>query len=374
MLEKQIEEELLYYFNDYSKYYEIEKVINKKNIIVRDKYGLLKATFNHLKNKKIPKIGSAINKTEYFKNKMKHIFPNYSNSYSILKVITEKNSKGCNKLRAIISDKYGECSVLVNHLENHKIPTIQTAIDKDKYFNNYLLHKNKYFKENYFKIKTNFVSTSSPVIVETKYGECLVKPSLLLNGHKPTILSAINPTAYFIEKLKSLNAIIFDTIDFKNFVYKTNNVRAQVCCKIHGDFKITPAVLLRGGGCIKCGYEKLKEYKENNITNFSHSSWVEQATKSKNFKSFKVYILKCENGDETFYKIGKTYRDMNKRFYNCNIPYKYQIEKIYESLIDGYEISKLESELKNKNKDYKYVPQLKFGGMYECFKEIKYGL
>lgn len=373
MLKEQVENELKKVFQNYSDLYLIDSVINKKNIIVKDKYGLLKSTFGHLKEGKIPSISSAIDKKLYFQNKLLDIFPEYINHYSIEDILYIKDNKGKKKLKAIIKDKYGKCIVLINHLENKKIPTIQSALNKNEYFNNQLLEKNKFYKNNYFIIKSDFINTSTHIIIETKYGKCSVKPSNLLNDYKPTILSALNKTEFFIEKLKIKNKNIYDSLIFENFKYNNNNIASEVCCKKHGLKYITPAVLLRGGGCIECGYDSLTTHRQTTDQHFTHSSWVKQAEESENFKGFKVYILRCWDENEEFYKIGKTFKDINKRFYKCNMPYEYEILKIYENS-EGYFISKLESKLKKENIEFKYIPKLNFPGMYECFKIINYGL
>ena len=92
--------------------------------------------------------------------------------------------------------------------------------------------------------------------------------------------------------------------------------------------------------------------------------------KANKVHNFKVYIIKCWGENEEFYKIGRTFLKIEKRFsYFKALPYKYKILKIYEGNVK--EIFKLETILKNKNKDNKYIPKLKFHGMYECFNKLK---
>lgn len=50
----------------------------------------------------------------------------------------------------------------------------------------------------------------------------------------------------------------------------------------------------------------------------------------KNFDSFKLYIIICEKNNEKFYKIGKTYKKINKRFLNSKMPYNYKTIFVYE--------------------------------------------
>ena len=122
-------------------------------------------------------------------------------------------------------------------------------------------------------------------------------------------------------------------------------------------------------GCPICGRDRASEFTKNNPPGWSTTNWQNVASKSKNFDSFKVYIIKCWNDQEIFYKIGKTYSEVSRRFdRKYKIPYNYEVVKIIEG--DAREMSELEIKLKAQNKEYKYIPQNKFGGMYECFSQI----
>jgi hypothetical protein len=45
--------------------------------------------------------------------------------------------------------------------------------------------------------------------------------------------------------------------------------------------------------------------------------------------------------------------------------------EISREYLDAQKLYYTES-LKNKNKDYKYIPKISFGGMYECFTKVDY--
>lgn len=51
------------------------------------------------------------------------------------------------------------------------------------------------------------------------------------------------------------------------------------------------------------------------------------------------------------------------------MPYNYTIIKIIEGTAE--EISTLEKQLQKENKKHKYIPKIKFNGMYECFKKLE---
>jgi hypothetical protein len=146
-----------------------------------------------------------------------------------------------------------------------------------------------------------------------------------------------------------------DRYDFSKVNYKTTKTKIEVICKEHGSFNIEPSNLLSGYGCKKCG----------NI-GWTHTKWKVAGENSNHFDSFKVYLIKCFNENEEFYKIGKTFVKISKRFSGSDIlPYEYIVVGIYEGTPDT--ISKLENELHKKCKDYCYLPKLKFGGQTECF-------
>ena len=107
-----------------------------------------------------------------------------------------------------------------------------------------------------------------------------------------------------------------------------------------------------------------------NKRGWSKSKYLKMAETSLYFDSFKLYKIKCWNNNEEFYKIGITYNTLKERFRKKNsLPYNYEVIEIIESE-DGEHIWNLEKELHRQHKEFKYVPKLKFGGMYECFTKL----
>tara|TARA_R110000822_G_scaffold11952_1_gene43238 strand:+ start:488 stop:871 length:384 start_codon:yes stop_codon:yes gene_type:complete len=112
-------------------------------------------------------------------------------------------------------------------------------------------------------------------------------------------------------------------------------------------------------------YKKKKKYND-----FSYTAWKKQGEKSKNFDSWKIYILRCWDGKEEFYKCGKTFRKIEDRFKEFDeFPYKYEIVYIKTSS-SSYKISKLEKTIHSKLKENKYTPLKAFSGSTECFSNI----
>ncbi len=121
-----------------------------EKIKARDKYGEIYVKPNSLLSGSIPSIKSALNKTEYFKNILKEVNPKAYEEFEFI-----ENYKG-NKKKIKAIGKYGEVLVRPHDLLQGKFPTIQLAIDKDKYFANQGIevHKNKYGYENIIYVNT----------------------------------------------------------------------------------------------------------------------------------------------------------------------------------------------------------------------------
>ena len=268
--------------------------------------------------------------------------------------------------KILIRDKYGELLAYSNNLIKGHTPNIESAIDKNLYFSNKLKEKNVQYKNNLFKIVGDY-SNRKKILVKSKYGLHLISSVSLLSNKNPNVKNSINKNEYVINQAKEIHG---DLYDYSKIEYLKRVSPVKIICKIHGEFKQSIKDHIFGQGCPECGRKRSTEYISKNCTGWSTSNWVEGASKSKNFDSFKVYVLECWNDNEKFYKIGRTFRKVNKRFYAFStLPYNYKIIKIIEG--EAEEIFRIEQELKNKNKEFKYLPTIKFHGMHECFKKLK---
>lgn len=165
----------------------------------------------------------------------------------------------------------------------------------------------------------------------------------------------------FEEKLKNLDT----PLDLTKVQYINAKTKVCVTCPIHGQYWTLPANLTKGCNCKKCS-----SFDKSEI--WSHSGWGESAQKSKSYTGFKLYILRCFNETEAFFKIGKTYLNINRRFSSKkSMPYKYDIIDTIISK-DFMYISKIENNLHKLNKNFKYIPKIIFNGSNECFSNIKY--
>jgi len=166
-----------------------------------------------------------------------------------------------------------------------------------------------------------------------------------------------NTTKYFIEKAIKVHG---DTYIYENTKYSKSNEHVCITCRKHGDFEQIAQYHLQGAGCPSCSIES---------TGWTYSKWKEQAERSARFNSYKVYILKCYNDDEVFFKVGKTFLTVAQRYQGAtNMPYEYEVIKVIEG--SAKHISELEHSIHSASADFRYNPKISFGGETECFDKV----
>ena len=155
----------------------------------------------------------------------------------------------CKTKVIIICKKHGEFEQTPNnHLQGKNCRKCSGNYMDTEYFieKATIVHK---FKYNYSKVMY-IKSTRKVIIICNIHGEFEQTPGNHLSG-KGCIKCAGNylDKEYFIEK-----AIIKhgNKYDYSKVVYKKNNIKVIIICKIHGEFKQTPASHLCGKGCSKC--------------------------------------------------------------------------------------------------------------------------
>lgn len=171
--------------------------------------------------------------------------------------------------------------------------------------------------------------------------------------------------------IKNAHKIHKNKYSYELSKYISSHTKLNIICYDHGIFEQSPANHLAGKGCPKCGRINTIAYNSKNPGGWSISAWKKKGEKSKYFDSFKVYIIKCFNENEEFYKIGRTFTSIKRRFDSMkDLPYKWEVLKVFEGTAE--EIHKLESNLKKKNKQYKYIPKIYFAGLQECYLNVTY--
>ena len=144
---------------------------------------------------------------------------------------------------------------------------------------------------------------------------------------------------------------------YKNTIYINSSKKIEITCKEHGNFYQTPSSHLSGNGCPLCA----KNNTGWTLTNFRNAC-------QKNLNTTGIlYIIRCFNETEEFYKIGITSRTVKVRFHNKTLmPYSYEIIQEIVDVSDN--VWKMEKILHKLYKKYQYTPSTYFAGNLECFK------
>src|SRR3990167_3611842 len=195
----------------------------------------------------------------------------------------------------------------------------------------------------------------------------LSRPQELLLGKKPTMESAEDKNKAFEIKSKVIHG---DKYSYDKLDYKNARTTIILNCPIHGYWECHPdAHLNLGHGCHLCGKDSSEAKRKGKHAGWGLVSWEKQAKNSRLFSGFKLYIIKCWNEKEEFFKIGRTYMEIRKRFEDKNkMPYKWEIILLLKS--NAKVIYDLENSIKRKLNIHKYVPNHLFDGSQECFQGV----
>lgn len=346
---------------------------HKTKIRVETLYGVHLVLPQQILKGVAPSIMTAINKTEYYIKEVSKIH-NYKYDYSLLKYEGEKHKI------VIICPLHGEFMQSPNsHKNGIGCRKCGIEVTREK-----LLKKQDSFLNEVKKLGNDYDYTHSI------YKGSFEKVEIICRHHGAFFQTPVNhinggkcPKCYYSkigDRLKSnTEEFIKKAHIIHNWRYtypKLNYIDAitssTITCSIHGDFEQTPNAHLSGYGCKKCANLKSSKRLSDNPIGWRYSNWQKAAEKSKNFNSYKVYIIRCWNDDEEFYKIGKTFLTVEERFRKnqmSKMPYNYEIINII-IFEDAITCSETENILKNCNKANKYLPSIKFAGDCECFKEL----
>ena len=195
------------------------------------------------------------------------------------------------------------------------------------------------------------------ILVETQYGICNCIANNLLNGQFPSIETAINKTEYYLNQIKEIHS---NKYDYSKLEYKDAKTKIVIICPEHGEFKQLPYHHLKGQGCYQCGHKTKRSGWYKNVENDNKQS--------------NMYILRIFGNGEDFMKFGVAV-NLGKRISAIKIESskKYNVEIV--KIIKGTSKYCYDLEQRFKRKIWKqrrtYIPQIKFGGMYESFKSNK---
>lgn len=206
-------------------------------------------------------------------------------------------------------------------------------------------------KEVEYDILSTYKGMTEEILIKDKYGIIVTKPYYLLKNRPSSVKLALDKTAYTINRFKEL---FIDSYFYDKFVYISNSTKSTITCKIHGDFEQSADNHLKGHGCYKCNI------KNNGYTRKDFIS------SSKN-KICTLYLIKCWNEEEEFYKIGITAQSVRSRFIRGrDMPYKYMLIEQLTSNSANF-IWEKEKQIKKEIRKFSYTPKIKFAGYTECF-------
>jgi len=114
-----------------------------------------------------------------------------------------------NKKPLLVQNEYGICLVKPNNLCMGKIPTIESAINKNDYFNKQFSILQPELSQKITVIGT-YKNNKTNILVSTKYGDCMVQPVKLLEGCTPTNLTAVNKNDFFTAQAKAIHGNKYD--------------------------------------------------------------------------------------------------------------------------------------------------------------------
>jgi hypothetical protein len=253
-----------------------------------------------------------------------------------------------------------------NHIHNYRPQGCPHCVGRNKTTSSVINEFKEKHGSLYDYSLVRYVNNSSKVKIICKtHGVFEQTPSGHLSGSgcNSCAGNVKKTTEEFIHESKKLHG---DKYDYRLVFYKSNNEKIKIICKEHGIFNQTPSSHLNGNGCLDCSLN----ISRNNPTGWTVTQWEKLAKESKYFDSFKVYIIRCWDENEEFYKIGRTYNTVKNRFRSkIKMPYNYEIlqEIVFDNARDCFN---KEAELKRLYKDFKYSPTKVFGGVYECFYKI----
>lgn len=203
----------------------------------------------------------------------------------------ERYKKAHSKILAL--SKYGPVKITPVALLSGRMPNIDSALNKHKYFLSQLNEANpSAIKELLFL--EEYHSANRKLLVKNKYGKLLVTPSKLLNSRVPGIMSAVDKTEYFSNRSIEIHGM--KKYNYDKTVYKKDNLKVEIYCndcKIY--FLQYPTHHLKGVGCPKCRDSHGERRVRNELERYSVKYETQKTfdgCKSKALLKFDFYLPK----------------------------------------------------------------------------------
>lgn len=146
---------------------------------------------------------------------------------------------------------------------------------------------------------------------------------------------------------------------YEKSVYISTHKKMIITCSVHGDYEQAPYNHVKGSGCPKCAYM---------FCGYSRTDFVELCDNRNDGYAY-IYVLKCSNESECFYKVGRTSTSVQTRFTQGKMPYDYEV--LYYITESASFVFDIEVRLHRLLSGCHYAPDIGFGGQTECFTTIK---
>ena len=239
-------------------------------------------------------------------------------------------------------------------IKNGRLPSSNSALDKKSYFTKKC---NKVHNFRYSYDGTNFVKLQQHILITcTVHGSFnqTLDNHLQGQGCKECYGNNLRTIESFV---KEANEIHTNFYIYTKSIYKNRRSKLIITCPIHGDFLQNAGLHLAGSGCPTCSISK---------SGWSKTDFKNHCIKNNNGLGI-LYVIRCFNETEEFYKIGITSLSINKRFSKVrDLPYLYEI--VHEFQDDPEIIYNLETQLHKLFTPYSYKPLRPFKGSTECFR------
>lgn len=255
----------------------------------------------------------------------------------------------------VIDYSVEENYILVEDEEGYQYETKYYGLSRFRKGKNSLTKESyirKYIKDNKLantKYKILDIENNKINILNTETNISVWQPKYKFN--KKAIDSLTEKHIKYIDMIKYRFG---DKYDYSKLEYTGSKSDATLICPHHGEFKVNWGNLINHNhqGCTKCTYTQRR---------FGRKGFIENCRRLKTEGI--LYILKFNNEDEEFYKIGIT-SNIHRRLTN----FPYNAETVYVFSGDPGDVYDLEKLLHKKFTSDLYIPNIKFNGYLECFK------
>lgn len=222
----------------------------------------------------------------------------------------------------------------------------------------FVIRSNKAHNNKYDYSLSLYVGGHTKVkIICPEHGLFEQKPNDHMRGIGCKVCKGYINTEQFIEKA---NIVHSGKYDYSLVVYKNMPSKVRIICLTHGVFEQSAHNHLKGQGCVKCG----------NLMKHGHKrdKYISACEKKHNGRS-KLYLIKCFNKSEVFYKVGITTKaNLKLRFSGVHMPYQWKQLRLISG--NASYIWDLESSIQLLIKGFAYKPRILFHGHTECFSEV----